>query len=137
MKILKYSKNEGIESMARIGWIPAGSKNSIEVYVNTDDPGKKPHFHVRKYGKHHHFEWETCILFNSANYFLHGKYHIKFPKSSYSQELDEMLRTIDRESRNHLTFWQEAIDEWNRNNSDVKVDPNMSQPDYSKLKWGK
>lgn len=59
--IVDFVPDTSIESMARICFIPIDSEKSVEVYVNTDDGGKISHFHVRKYGAGHKFEWEICI----------------------------------------------------------------------------
>lgn len=129
---IEESQPEYLLEMARIGFIPVNSKKSIEVYVNTDDSGKIPHFHVRKYGKNHNFDWETCIRYDKAEYFMHGKYEGKLPKG-INKELDKMLRTVDNRDRNKRTYWQKAIDDWNDNNSDIELPLNLEQPDYTKL----
>lgn len=122
-----------VYGMARIGWVPANSNKTIEVYVWTNDPGRTPHFHVRKYGKNNRSEWEVCILYESCDYFMHGKYKGKLSSRQIAKELDRMLRQIDPNSRNSETYWQTAISEWNRNNSKVVLDLNLEQPDYTKL----
>ena len=132
--IVRRTTNENVQGMARIGFIPIGSTKTIEVYVHTDDPGKIPHFHVRKYGQNNKFEWETCIRYDKADYFLHGQYSDKLPDKKTARELDYMLRQINKKSRNHSTFWQDCVDEWNRNNSDVELDLNIIQPDYTQLR---
>ena len=119
--------------MARIGWVPVGDKNGIEVYVHTNDSGNTPHFHVRKYGKNNSFEWETCIKYESCEYFLHGRYTDKLPNRKIAKELDKMLRTVNSKSRHRQTFWEDAIDEWNRNNSDCEIPLDLEQPDYTNL----
>ena len=122
-----------ILEMARIGFIPHGSKKTIEVYVHTDDPGKVPHFHVRKYGKNNKFEWEACIRYDSAAYFSHGRYNDSLPDRKIAKELDNMLRHVDTKSRHKDTYWKKCVDAWNDNNSDVELDPDIEQPDYTKL----
>lgn len=122
-----------IEGMARICFIPIGSEKSIEVYVNTDDGGQIPHFHVRKYGSGHKFEWETCIRYDKADYFLHGKYTDKLPTKKIAKQLDQALRQVNKKSRNQNTYWEKCIDEWNDNNSSVELDLDLVQPDYTKL----
>ena len=131
MKIKKL-KEEYLCEMARVGWIPSTSKNTIEVDVRTDDSGNIPHFYVRKYGRDNSPEWETCIKFESAEYFIHGKYTHKLP-SKLCKDLDNMLREPNPKSRN-LTFWETAIDAWNQNNSSIDVSIDLKQPNYSELK---
>lgn len=125
-------EEEYLLEMARIGWVPVGSTKSIEVYVHTDDGGEIPHFHVRKYGSKNKFEWETCIKFEAAEYFLHGKYRDKLPDRKTCKLLDKMLRSKDPEE-NGSTYWETAIKEWNRNNSDRRLSIDLEQPDYSRL----
>lgn len=131
MKIQKIK--EPLNEMARIGFVPVGTTKTVEVYVHTDDSGNVPHFHVRKYGTNNKFEWETCIRYDSPTYFYHGRYVDKIPDKKIIKQLDSMLRSIDPESRNNDTFWNECVDEWNRNNSEIKLDKNIEQPDYTKL----
>ena len=131
--IVRRSINDPVEGMARVGFIPVGTTNTIEVYVWTNDPGKVPHFHVRKYGKNGHYEWETCIRYDSADYFLHGRHKDKLPDKKIAKQLDEMLRQVNPKLRNQTTFWQSCIDQWNLNNSDVELDPDIEQPDYTQL----
>lgn len=131
--ILKKLFNQPVANMARVGFIPVGTTNTVEVYVWTDDPGKVPHFHVRKYGKNGHYEWETCIRYDSPEYFLHGRHKGKLPDKKLAKQLDDMLRQVNKKSRNQTTYWEDCIDAWNSNNSDVELDVNLVQPDYTKL----
>lgn len=131
MKVNKIK--EPLMEMARIGFIPVGTTKTVEVYVHTDDPGNVPHFHVRKYGSNNQFEWETCIRYDSPTYFSHGHYGGKIPDRKIIKQLDSMLRMVDPDSRNNETFWHECVDEWNKNNSNIKLDKNIEQPDYTKL----
>jgi hypothetical protein len=124
-------KHHDIYGMARIGWIPPGDAKGIEVYVHTDDAGKIPHFHVRKYGKNGNFEWETCIRYDKADYFMHGRYKDKLPRG-VGAKLDKMLRKKNPKRRG-ITYWESAVDDWNNNNSDVELSPDIVQPDYSAL----
>ena len=127
----KWIKAKDIYGMARIGWIPPKDEKGIELYVHTDDSGEIPHFHVRKYGKHNKFVWETCIKYTASEYFLHGKHKDKLP-SGIAKELDSMLRQPNPKRRG-ITYWQSAIDDWNSNNSKIQLDPDLIQPDYTKL----
>lgn len=130
----RYIKHtQDIMCMARIGWVPANEPKGIEVYVHTDDSGKTPHFHVRKYGKNNQFEWETCVQYLSADYFLHGRYTDTLPDKKIAKALDKMLRQKDPKSRYGGTYWDSAVDEWNRNNSDVEIPTDLEQPDYTTL----
>ena len=122
-----------ILGMARLWWVPPNVPKGIEVYVHTDDFGRFPHFHVRKYGSNNTFEWETCIRYGSAEYFVHGHYDGKLPNSNIAKRLDCMLRTINPKRRG-ITYWETAIDDWNANNSTIQLPQDLEQPDYTKLK---
>lgn len=121
-----------IMGMARIGWIPPGNEKGIEVYVHTNDAGKIPHFHVRKYGKNNQFEWETCIRYDRADYFLHGRYKDILPRG-IGAELDKMFRKKNPKRRG-ITYWESAVDDWNNNNSDIELPMDIEQPDYRNLR---
>ena len=124
---------EDIMCMARVGWVPCNEPKCIEVYIHTNDSGKTPHFHVRKYSSHNQFEWEVCIAFTEAKYFKHGKYTDELPDKGIAKDLDKMLRTVDKKSKYGMTYWDIALEEWNRNNSDVELPLDLEQPDYTKL----
>lgn len=101
---------ENLIEMARVGWVPPTNSQSIEVYIRTNDSGKIPHFHVRKYDKNNNFDWETCIRFESAEYFLHGKYTDVLPKKKIKQALDTMLRTQTQKTQvEHIGKQQSSV----------------------------
>ena len=131
--IKKIITEQSFLEMARIGFVPVGTTNSVEVYVHTNDSGKIPHFHIRKYGANNTFEWETCVKFEVAEYFIHGHYDKKIPDRKIIKELDKMLRTIDKKDRNYRTYWEKSMDAWNDNNSDVTLPLDLQQPNYINL----
>lgn len=117
-----------VNEMARIGFIK--DKLELEVYVNTDDGGELPHFHVRdkatRGGQFH-----CCIRFDTPMYFPHeGKRSTMNAKQR--KALVELLKSVDRDSGK--TLWWESLHEWNRNNSDVTVDLSTPMPDYQHLR---
>lgn len=126
MKILRH---QNIEGMARVGF----TSDSYEVYVNTDDGGKIPHFHYRL--KNDWNKFHICIKIESPEYFLHtGKESllnskqirslIRFLKSSVS---------LSQYSEKFSNNFELIIFLWNINNSDVIVDPETKIPDYYQL----
>ena len=125
-----------ITDKARIGWIPTDAEHNIEVFVHTDDEGHLPHFHVRKIGDDYSVEWEACIRFDSAEYYLHGKHRSRLPKG-VGKRLDSMLREVNIHDRNGRTYWECAIDAWNENNEHFTLQGihgwSLRQPDYSEL----
>lgn len=59
-----YKKpNQGVLGMARVGFTP----DRYEVYVNTNDGGKIPHFHYRDANDWNRFH--TCIKIDKPEYF--------------------------------------------------------------------
>ena len=130
--MIKIIEKKYLLEMARIGWVPINSSNSVEVYVHTNDDGKTPHFHVRKYGKKGKFDWETCIKYTDAEYFLHGKYRDKLPDKSIAKELNKMLKSLNPKDPGR-TYWQTAIVAWNNNNSDIELPFDLEQPNYTQL----
>ena len=121
---------EEIYEMARICKLP--SDNNIEIFVNTDDGGNMPHFHVWKKLSRRVHEWETCIKFEEPEYFLHGKYKDKV-STKIAKEIDKVLRSKKINDRSGRTYWQAAVDSWNDNNSNVTLPMDLQQPDYTTL----
>lgn len=111
------------KEMARIGYTDDG----FEVYVNTDDGGNIPHFHYRVKGS---WDNHTCIKLDKPEYFHHdGKESLL--NSKQRKNLIQFLNRFDDEEGK--TNWQILVIEWNRNNSNKKVDRNIPMPDYTKL----
>lgn len=129
MKIRKETTQELYE-MARIGYV-----DDYELYVNTNDAGNIPHFHLRD-GK----DWDkfhTCICIEKPIYFLHGSKQDKC-NAKLKKQLNEFVREIDPDL--HFPYYETIIFEWNRNNSTKKInvnrdeDGNMIIPDYTQLR---
>lgn len=117
-----------VNEMARIGFIKDNPE--LEVYVNTDDGGALPHFHVRDRATRGG-EFHCCIRFDAPMYFPHeGKRSTMNAKQR--KALVELLKSVDRDSGK--TLWWESLHEWNRNNSDVTVDLSTPMPDYQHLR---
>ena len=127
--IRQFTELHDIDGMARIGFVPVNTKKTVEVYVHTDDEGRVPHFHVRKYGRNNQFDWEACVMYTSAEYFAHGHYTDRIPTKGCKQ-LDAMLRETSKSGR---TYWETAVDAWNLNNSEEDLPYDLEQPDYTKL----
>ena len=128
----KVIESFDLTEMARIGWVPVSRPKSVEVYIHTDDSGKIPHFHIRKYSKEGKFDRESCIRIDSPEYFFHGQYRDRI-STALAKQLDKKLRTVDENSVKGSTYWEKVVDAWNDNNSDVKVPKDAKQPDYTQL----
>lgn len=120
---------EYLNEMARIGWI---DNDKLEVYVNTDDGGEIPHFHVKDAATHGQ-DFHTCIEIMSAKYFHHtGKED--FLNTHQRKQLNTFLMSEpDDEDSPFNTNWESLVYEWNRNNSDKKVDRSIAMPDYKTI----
>lgn len=115
---------------------------SMEIYVLIDDDVPIPHFHVRKYDRpdpspedfsKDHILWEAALCFDSAEYLMHGVYEDLIPSRHETLALDTMLRKVIRIRGHEKSYWQIAVDEWNRNNKKQFL-PDLKQPDYTELK---
>ena len=121
---VKLINRENLTEMARIGFTDDG----FEVYVNTDDGGNIPHFHYRTKGT---WEFHSCIKLEKAEYFEHEGKEGKL-NSRQRKELVKFLNKVDEDE--NKTNWQIIVSEWNRNNSNVKVNKNLQMPNYLDLR---
>ena len=101
--------------------------------VNTDDAGEIPHFHVRK--KSDWSEFHTCIRIDKAEYFLHeGKEDILNARQKKSlQQFMIAPVTVSRYADKFRNNWELTCFLWDMNNSNVEINPDTEQPDYTKL----
>ena len=111
--------------MATVGKL----NNLLTVIIRTNDPGNIPHFHIvdnETFGSKFH----TCVKIEKPEYFIHtGKEDIL--NSKLRKELIEFFGCSDKWGVNH---WDIVLQEWNRNNSHIEIDPHTPMPDYTKLK---
>ena len=127
MKKVIISK-ENIYGMARVGYI----NNNLEIYVNTDDGGNIPHFHIRDSN-----EWDkfhTCIKIESAEYFLHDGKEDKL-NSRLRQKLQAFMQS-EVKLKKYVHFennWQLVCFLGDMNNSSVQISDDAIMPDYTKL----
>ena len=126
---MKILRNQDIEVMARVGF----TSDSYEVYVNTDDGGKIPHFHYRL--KNDWRKFHTCIKIEAPEYFHHtGKESVLNSKQISS--LICFLKSpvsLSQYSEKFSNNFELIIFLWNINNSDVIVDLETKIPDYYNL----
>lgn len=127
MKIL-INNHTDIYGMARVGF-----SGDLEVYVNTNDAGKIPHFHLRD-----SVEWDkfhTCVRIDSAEYFLHeGKEDVL--NSGQRKELDKFMRskvTLKKYKDKFNNNWELVCFLWYMNNYDVMIPDDIEQPNYLEL----
>lgn len=114
--------------MARIGFT-----KDLEIYVNTNDAGTIPHFHVRDA-----VDWDrfhTCIQIEKPEYFLHGNKQDVL-NSRQKKLLNDFMNApvaISRYSGNFANNWELTCFLWDLNNSKVQVSDETVQPDYTLL----
>lgn len=130
----KYDELQGIEGMSRIGELPMRG-SSFEIYVNTDDPGKIPHFHIRD--KKDWTFFHTCIKIASPEYFHHDT-KLDVLNSKEKKALDDFMHQPCKNRRYqdklaNMTNWDLVCLLWDINNSDVEIDEGIQQPDYNLL----
>lgn len=126
---------QDIEGMSRIGEVSMHG-TSFEIYVNTDDAGKIPHFHVRC--KDDWSVFHTCVKIEVPEYFLHGSKQDTFNSKERKALQDFMTQPTKKklfdEDGNRMNNWQYTCMLWDSNNSDVEIDPEVMQPGYTLLK---
>lgn len=117
-----------LNEMAKIG----DMDKEYEVWVRTNDPGNKPHFHIwdsNSYGKKFH----TCVEILQPKYFHHtGKEGVL--NSSERKDLVKFLSSEDEDEDDGRTYWDTLIREWNRNNSSKKIPLDLEMPDYRNMR---
>lgn len=132
---MKKYVHQNIYGMSRAGKISADG-DTYEIYVNTDDAGKIPHFHFRTINDWSRFH--SCIRIESAKYFLHDskddKLNAKQKKELQKFMLEPTSANIYDAQGNRINNWQYICILWNGNNSDVLIDRTVEQPDYTQLK---
>ena len=126
---MKILRRQNIEGMARIGFTP----DNYEVYVDTDDGEKIPHFHYKL--KTDWNKFHTCIQIEKPEYFHHtGKESVL--NSKQIRLLTRFLKSpvaLSQYAEKFSSNFELIIFLWNINNSDVIVDPEAKIPDYYQL----
>lgn len=122
-----YRKSkENILGMARVGF----TLDRYEVYVNTNDGGKLPHFHYRDAVDWNKFH--TCIRIDEAKYFRHNEKEDRL-NAKQLKELCEFLNsdvTIARYKDKFKNNYELICFLWDLNNLDVLLPEDIQMPDY-------
>lgn len=126
-RVIKSS--EEIFGMARVGY-----SGDLEVYVNTNDGGNIPHFHLRD-----QTDWErfhSCIKIASPEYFLHeGKEDTL--NSKQRKELYDFMNSkvsLTKYADKFDNNWQLICFLWELNNSSTSIPEDTQMPDYRQLR---
>ena len=119
---------QNIYGMARVGY-----SGDLEVYVNTNDGGNIPHFHLRDPNNWDKFH--TCIKITSAEYFPHeGKEDTL--NSTQRKELYEFMSgkvSLNKYKDKFDNNWELVCFLWDMNNSNISIPDDAEMPDYRKL----
>ena len=118
-----HEVKQDLLEMARVGY----TNDNYEIYVNTNDSGKIPHFHYRDKDNWNNFH--TCIQLKDAKYFLHGNKQ----NVLNSKQKKELILFLNKPYNKYMNNWQAILELWNKNNSDVEVDEDLEMPDYKNL----
>ena len=114
--------------MARVG----DMTNELEVFVNTKEGGNIPHFHVWDKNTNGQ-KFHTCIEIADNRYFHHnGKEGVL--NSRQRKALDGFLRQKPARATKFETNWDAILSFWNIGDSNMSVDLNQPQPDYSTIR---
>lgn len=129
MKRVIRSSLQNIEAMARVGF----TSDRYEVYVNTNDGGKIPHFHYRDANDWSKFH--TCIRIDRPEYFHHeGRSDVLNSKQKKAlQKFMKSKVSLDRYKDKFSNNWELICFMWDINNSDIQIDDNTQQPNYINL----
>ena len=129
MKRVIRSSLQNIEAMARVGF----TSDKYEVYVNTNDGGKIPHFHYRDANDWSKFH--TCIRIDRPEYFHHeGKSDVLNSKQKKAlQKFMKSKVSLDRYKDKFSNNWELICFMWDINNSDIQIDDITQQPNYINL----
>lgn len=129
MKRVIRSSLQNIEAMARVGF----TSDRYEIYVNTNDGGKIPHFHYRDANDWNKFH--TCIRIDRPEYFHHdGKSDVLNSKQKRAlQKFMKSKVSLNRYKDKFSNNWELICFMWDINNSDIQIDDTMQQPNYISL----
>ena len=128
MKRVIRSSLQNIEAMTRVGF----TSDRYEVYVNTNDDGKIPHFHYRDANDRSRLH--TCIRIDRPEYFHHeGKSDVLNSKQKKALQKFMTSKVSGKYSDRFKNNWELVCFVWDINNSDVEISDDMMQPNYINL----
>lgn len=129
IRFRKVERKVDLDEMARVG-----SFDKFDIFVRTNDSGKIPHFHIvdsNTMGDNFH----SCVKILSPEYFVHEGKEDKLNSDQRKDLVKFLSKNSDEiEPFNKFSNWLILVFMWNKNNSDVKVNPTIDMPDYTKLK---
>ena len=123
------TNSQEILGMARVGY-----SGKLEVYVNTNDGGNIPHFHLRD--KTDWDKFHSCILILEPKYFEHENKEHKLNAKQRKELYTFMNSKIDNEkyADKFDNNWQLVCFLWEMNNSNAEIPADAKMPDYRQLR---
>lgn len=121
--------NQEILGMARVGFV-----DKLEVYVNTDDGGNIPHFHIRD--KVDWKKFHSCVKILSAEYFEHEGKEDTLSSKQRKELQTFMLSKVDNPKYLNLfeNTWKYICFLWDMNNSAIQIPEDAEMPNYRELR---
>lgn len=116
-----------LKEMAKIGSIDTqvGKTGNYEIWIYTNDPGNKPHFHIINEEN----GFSCCIQICKPEYFIHeGKEDVLNHKLKKS--LVHFLKSMNKKRK--ITNWEFLCMSWDSNNSNMELPDEIydNMPDY-------
>ena len=121
-------EEQSLKEMAKIGSIDkqVGKTGGYEIWIYTNDPGNKPHFHIVNEEKN----FSCCVRIDVAEYFIHlGKEDTL--NSALKKSLVYFLKSKHRKLP--ITNWEYLCACWEDNNSTMPLDDDLQMPNYLEL----
>lgn len=118
-----------LKEMAKIGSFDTqvGKTGPYEIWIYTNDPGNKPHFHI----VNEENGFSCCIEICKPRYFIHeGKEDTLNHKMKKS-----LVAFLNSSRRRGGTYWEFLCDCWEANNSDMELPEDIydNMPNYMQL----
>ena len=118
-----------LREMAKIGSIDTqiGKTGNYEIWIYTNDPGNKPHFHI----VNEQTGFSSCIEICDAGYFMHqGKEDVLNPELKRS-----LMYFLGSKRKRGGTYWEFLCMSWDSNNSNRELPDDIydNMPDYMNL----
>ena len=125
---MKRYLHENVYGMSRIGY-----SEGLEIYVNTNDGGNIPHFHMRDSEDWDKFH--TFIQIEQPEYFLHGNKQdtLNSKQKSALQEFMISKVKLKKYADKFTNNWELVCFLWDMNNSNISISDDAEQPDYRLL----
>ena len=116
--------------MAKIGSIDTqvGKTGNYEIWIYTNDPGNKPHFHI----KNAENGFSSCVLICCPEYFEHEGKEDKL-NHRLKKSLVYFLNSTNKKRK--ITNWEFLCMSWDSNNSNMELPEEVydNMPDYMQL----